>query len=447
MKIKNSVSEATASRRLRGALALLILSVSGSVAATTGGWEEVKPTAISSNYPTGCAYDALMGSPSSYKYFIKNQDTPTKPANLLIFLNGGGACWDPNTCGLNDPKLIAFIPAIFQTATPEGNLIDCSANTPGTCDKPISFETGVLDDTKADNPFKNYTKAFVPYCTGDIFWGNSDTSYNGVTIHHRGYGNLLAVLESLWETRGYKNNPPDKVVIAGMSAGAYGAIAAFVEVEKRLPQWKLFNNTRKTRTYLIADSGNGIVTDGFLEKAINGSQSRWGVNSNTPTLPDYLRATLQQGAVGLPVRIYGELALRYPKSRFAQFQTAYDEVQIGFLYTMKSVDALYAQLPQPNPALTLAEWTARMRTAVNLTAAAPTYRFYTAAGYNHTALISTTAAQQGGPVGSNDFYSEKTANIPLSEWVNDMLNKPNLQNTGNWQNITCFPNCLPLPPQ
>jgi hypothetical protein len=305
----------------------------------------------------------------------------------------------------------------------------------------------------SNNPFQNYTKVFVPYCTGDLFWGNKDKNYGPVTIggktygpvtiQHRGYGNLLAVLESLWNDpqTNYASAPPGKVVIAGTSAGAYGAIAAFVEVEKRLKT----NKSKTTLTYLIADSGNGIVVNDFLNRAINETDSSWGVRENG-TLPDYLLDDLYE-AFGLSVRIYGELTWRYPKSRFAQIQNAYDSVQVGFLNTMKYVNDPLRWVNQNDLLLSLAEWAARMRTAVNLSAAAANYRFYTAAGSEHIVLIDVPPEAKFGFCSDLLYEEQSAADVKLTDWLRDMVNTSSLWSTGKWRNATCFPHCLTATPR
>ncbi len=374
-------------------------------------------------YPTGCAFQDPATSTFRYRYFIQGNGP-----NLLILLDGGGACWDPNTCGLNAPTQPVFFPFITESVSNQ-RLVDAG---------PRPLETGILaDDTH--NPFQNYTKVFVPYCTGDLFWGNRDTHYGPVITRHRGYGNLMGVIKSLWSERSYASAPPDKVVITGTSAGAYGAIAAFIEIERRLPKWLLFNNTRKTLTYLIADGGNGIVTNDFLDRAINAPDAAWGVRA-MGTLPNYLLDALQE-ASGLPVAVYRELTWRYPKSRFAQIQSAYDAVQVSFLNTMKYVDEP-SRWQNPEDLLpSMLEWATQMRWAVNLSAMASNYRYYTSAGSDHTVLIDVPP-EAGFGFCSDLFYQQNSAaGIRLVDWVRDMVNTPSLWWTGQWRNATCFPVC------
>ena len=97
------------------------------------------------------------------------------------------------------------------------------------------------------------------------------------------------------------------------------------------------------------------------------------------------------------------------------------------------------------------EWSAQMRLATNLAAAAPNgnYRFYTAAGSEHGILVDVP---DNIGFDADQFYLEKSArgprgNISFRSWTADMIGKkPGELRTSSWQNATCFPNCLPTQP-
>ena len=83
-------------------------------------------------------------------------------SNVLVFLDGGGACWDYLTCWL------------FPTATsgPFG-ASEFAARI-------ASARAGsVLDRDAPGNPYKDFTFVFVPYCTGDVHSGATAPSYPG----------------------------------------------------------------------------------------------------------------------------------------------------------------------------------------------------------------------------------------------------------------------------
>ena len=62
----------------------------------------------------------------------------------------------------------------------------------------LALAGGTLDSSNPANPFKDWTKVFIPYCTGDVGWGNQDATYatpmGPLTVRHRGYANVKAVL-------------------------------------------------------------------------------------------------------------------------------------------------------------------------------------------------------------------------------------------------------------
>ena len=115
-----------------------IVEVEGDVA-IVGDWQTLFPEG-----ETTCS----DGSP--YKFFVR-QGASDK---LLIYLQGGGACWFRQTC---DPEM-----------TPSYTLNVANTSYP---------YFGIFNFAKADNPFKDHTVVYAPYCTGDVHIGASDTIY------------------------------------------------------------------------------------------------------------------------------------------------------------------------------------------------------------------------------------------------------------------------------
>ena len=134
-------------------------------------------------------------------------DTPDD--NLLIVLEGGGYCLDKRSCNLND--------STYNRASFHDFLVG-TANTQGRHDK------GVFDD-RPENPFDpdHWTVAFVPYCTGDLHMGQATTSkpVPGLSTEQlfTGRNNFSIVLQYL----GQLMPDPERVVVAGVSAGGFGA--------------------------------------------------------------------------------------------------------------------------------------------------------------------------------------------------------------------------------
>jgi hypothetical protein len=296
---------------------------------------------------------------------------------------------------------------------------------------------GVAETSAADNPFREFTQVIVPYCTGDVGWGSADTDYRfewppgsgkeiSWTIRHRGFDNIVAVLDSLASTYADAGMAPDTVVLAGGSAGGYGVLLTLPELTDRLP--------RRARTFLLSDSANGIVTEDFYDAALGGyalSGGNWGVEKN---LPDFLLGAFAGGPDALAVSVYTSLALRYPLTRFGQYTRAWDGIQV-FYYAVMS----YAESPDlwRNPrklVIRALEWTVKAREQMELAAQAPNYRFYIGAGTDHTLLLD------------DSFYTEDSAeDLRFTDWLDDMVNRSlraDGSDQGDWRNVSCAPNCL-----
>lgn len=157
-----------------------------------------------------CALSDYTGEP--YSFYIK----PGKKDKLVLYTNGGGACWNGATC---NPASGVYVP----TTT--------AANDPREMD-------GLLNVENPNNPYKDWTMVFMSYCTGDVFLGSKDTVYQNpnptqafplpvFTIHHRGHDNFLYVMKYVQDHLVDPKVPIGKVVVAGSSAGSYGASLNF----------------------------------------------------------------------------------------------------------------------------------------------------------------------------------------------------------------------------
>ena len=357
----------------------------------------------------------IVPADTSFSFFIRKGD----PHKLLIALDGGGACWDPNTCiGSALAGDAVYTLAVDETV------------------ESLEMTGGIGDLDQPDNPFSDFTQVFVPYCTGDVHWGSKDTQYaytaaDGTTvawmIHHRGFDNFVAVLE--WLTKYYQTDigdAPDKLVIAGGSAGGYGALLALPAFKEVLP--------RHTRTYLLADSANGVISEDFYNRAIGGhavSGGVWGVEQN---IPDFLLGAFASGSDALAVSTYTTLAWRYPRTRIGQYTRAWDAAQI-FYYNVTKQREFPERWNDPKFLLATAlEWSLKARTYMRLSALAPNYRFYIGAGTDHTLFAD------------DSFYKEHSAeNVRFTDWVGDMIDKRLLwpvSSGSDWRNVSCFPDCL-----
>ena len=129
--------------------------------------------------------------------------------NVLVFLDGGGACWDYTTC------FVAKLATVGPFGAPQLNA-RIRATAAGS----------IFDRTAPGNPYKDFTFVFVPYCTGDVHAGATTQTYPPATQawHHNGRVNVSKAFEYLASAL----DAPAKVVVSGSSAG--GTVA-----ERRTP--------------------------------------------------------------------------------------------------------------------------------------------------------------------------------------------------------------------
>jgi hypothetical protein len=155
---------------------------------------------------------------------------------LLIFLEGGGACWDADSCW-----------GIIPEATNLNTGYDRAA-----WDTDLQRVLLPMQRGDATNPFRAMQMAYVPYCTGDVHSGDNVVTYTYFGIDHPTYfvggRNLAIYLARLAATF------PDvrHVWIAGDSAGGFGAAFNLGRVREAFP---------RARVDVLDDSGQPIQPD------------------------------------------------------------------------------------------------------------------------------------------------------------------------------------------
>lgn len=132
-------------------------------------------------------------------------------ARVLVYLEGGGLCWDDFTC--NQQQTALFVTSGFNAA----DFL--------TFDEELGSR-GLFDRADPNNPFRDDSFVYVPYCTGDLHAGSRASTDYGVA--HVGYENVGAYLH-----RVVPSFPDaDEVVLAGASAGGFGAMLNFDRVQR-----------------------------------------------------------------------------------------------------------------------------------------------------------------------------------------------------------------------
>lgn len=141
---------------------------------------------------------------------------------LVVDFQGGGGCWDQYT---------AARPIGLDYDGPEGFYF---YKTEPFSDYSTALGVGSMDQR---NPFKDWNIVTINYTTGDWHVGDgefpyTDLSGEGKILHHHGYRNFLSAMQAVKPYVGQ----PETLLVAGGSAGGFGAAALAGEVAEMFPQ-------------------------------------------------------------------------------------------------------------------------------------------------------------------------------------------------------------------
>ena len=219
---------------------------------------------------------AVCGNGSQYKFFAHRTSSP----NVLFFFEGGGACWDYNTCSGRD--------GILGAANPNGITDDYMTQFTAKYVSPIDngADPGLPLRSKTDLVTKDWNVVYMPYCTGDVHIGNKDATYVDLTggqpslsWHHHGYANTLAAVQ--WAHQQWPSVA--KLLVTGFSAGGTATAAGYYYVR---------NGLNPQKGYYLDDSGpiypapNSSFNSRPLDDQIRASWNLDSVFSNLPSTFD-----------------------------------------------------------------------------------------------------------------------------------------------------------------
>jgi hypothetical protein len=290
-----------------------------------------------------------------YSVFTKAGD----PDKLLIFMQGGGACW----------QNFYFCNILSEDQEPPAPPVGIWSET-------SDFNTGDLE-----NPLADYSIVYMPYCDGSVFTGDKDVvDANfpfGPVRFHRGLENASAGVDMA------KATFPDakRIVVAGSSAGGVGA-ASFTPLLVRMA----YGDTQQLS--VINDAGPVAVNlndvGGIMARALD-----WEFGQYYPASCRDCNALGQQTAL-IKWRLDNDSTIRE-----AFYSTDGDATDRFFLQV--PTQELYRNLiiSEHSP----------------INAAHPQrYKVFIRSGdSSHTALQNPL------------FYGGTANGVPLYEWIGDML--------------------------
>jgi hypothetical protein len=119
-------------------------------------WRNVLPAAA-----PGCS----QGTP--YSFWAKEGD----PTKLAVILAGGGACWTGENCALHGRPFYRPFAGLEQDPSNLG---------------------GVFDIDNPENPLADYTIVYLPTANGDVFLGDSVTTYDVPAMGGQPEGKMIS---------------------------------------------------------------------------------------------------------------------------------------------------------------------------------------------------------------------------------------------------------------
>ena len=324
---------------------------------------------------------------TDYSMFTKAGD----PDKLIIFLQGGGACWeDFAACNVTAeaqfPPPAQFLPGVFAKSSADGTI---------------------------DNDLGDWSVAYLPYCDGSVFIGDNDVEEDPLfgVRRHRGLRNLTAGLNVARKEFG----KPDKILVAGSSAGGVGS-AVFTPFLTRM----LFGN--KVDLFVFNDAGPVALDVSKAPDAAAARLNDWKFEQFFP------QSCVDQGLCDPFGQQTGLIQWRLDNDstiREAFYETDADATNLGFAQ---------ANIPGTPPFVPISQLEYREVLEANhdpLNAAYPDrYKRYIISGgnplcdglvaYSHTGLQGGNLGSFGCPT-SSVYYDLSSEGVSLWKWTNDFV--------------------------
>jgi Pectinacetylesterase len=232
----------------------------------------------------GAGLGAVCACGMPYSFFVHSGN----PDKLMVYFQGGGACWNADTCK-------------------EGGPFDDSVE-PYELDR---YE-GIFNFANVDNPVADFSIVVVAYCTGDVHTGSATQTFSDggkdFTIKFNGFTNVQAVLD--WTFAHYEH--PTRLVVTGSSAGAYGAVFNAPYILSHYPDAK---------AVVFGDAGIGVMAAGW------DGLSAWGTAQNRFDSAAYQSITPESN---LTNSLYRAAAQTFTQASIAEYTSFGDAVQTGF---------------------------------------------------------------------------------------------------------------------
>ncbi len=282
------------------------------------------------------------------------------PSRLLIFEQGGGACWQ--------------------------DFYNC--NVLAEAQEPPAPRVGIWDFDSEDNPFADYSIVYMPYCDGSVFSGDNDVFDpafgaaigvpQAVVRFHRGLRNQSAGMDVARAMFPHAS----RITVAGSSAGGVGA-AGFAPFLVRM----LYGNQVKLTVF---NDAGPVAVNLDATGDISARAADWQFGQFYPA------SCTDCSDTGQGTAIIGWRLMNDSTIREAIYETDFDLTNRFFM------DLLFDPVGFRNLVVT-------EHGLLNMMYPDRYKRFIVAGDESHTALQSPL------------FYVQDANGVPLNEWVDDFL--------------------------
>jgi hypothetical protein len=344
-------------------------------------WIDFPDSQCGDGTPTGLAIDYL----------------PDGTDDLVVFFDGGGACWSYATCKTG------ILPIDFVTDKNFG--VEKFKE-----EARVYIPSSITDRAHLPPSLAGATLVFVPYCTGDVHAGDWGKSYSNpadtVYWQHRGHANVMAFLKRLGAT--FPN--VRRLVAAGSSAGGFGALVNYPALRWYWPH---------ADGFLIDDSGPALVGDDVPVSLREAWYDSWhaGVSIDPICVDCYDDLSLA----------WTTLAAQFPDDRLAFVTHERD-------WLMSSLIADAGSVTDPGTILALKDNFQTNLAQLQSTVFAPTAnaRVFYDYGEDHMLLTPETTTVPSPDPTADFTASHDAASVDLQTWLEAMFTDADLSDDVGW---------------
>lgn len=294
---------------------------------------------------------------------------------LVIYLEGGGACFNAVTCFGNPDK---FTEAEFN------QLLNTSAG---------NGDIGMFSRSSTQNPFSDWNFIYIPYSTGDIHAGNNPSSDVPGGLNNQqmvGFNNVTEVLNDI--SPFFIDKGITEVFLSGSSAGGYGALINYDQVAESFPDLNIS---------MIADSSPVFFSTELFPECFN---ERLESTFNIQFPSDYSNFTGDSYPYNAQ-RVYEYLSNKYPDAQFGFFSYFTDETE-EYFYGFGADDCADAVNPISDE-----EFQSGLLDMADKLEELGNWRVYYETGSAHTILFS------------DSFETLSVSGVPFTTWLSQLNQK------------------------